>query len=190
VLVDDTTPWLRDYRGLWVWTPVIRSAASVPRPGRAMSAAARCGSPGPTRWMGRPGQGLTLAKAEQQAIAERMAVLDEQIAAAGEELDDVGDTLRGAQAGLRALRDAGLRGDPATLAELETSAGQLRLRRRALAEEREVLVRAARLGLPPGTRTRICGTGPCPTSTRSGPASGSSSSGRPFRPRSCWPDSP
>ena len=102
----------------------------------------------------------------------------------------MGDTLRGAHAGLQALQDAGLRGDPATLAELETSAGQLRLRRRALAEEREVLARAARLGLPPGTRTRTCGTGPCPTSTRSGPASGSSSCGRPSRPRSCWPDSP
>jgi len=151
VLVDDTTPWLRDYRGLWgldTGDPFGGERAPA-GPRYERSGSVRLSWSDPVGWAGLDKVSPS-AKAEQQAIAERMAALDEQIAAAGEELDHVGDTLRGAHAGLRALQGAGLRGDPATLAELETSAGQLRLRRRALAEEREVLARAARLGLPPG----------------------------------------
>ena len=151
VLVDDTTPWLRDYRGLWgldTGDPFGGERAPA-GPRYERSGSVRLSWSDPVGWAGLDKVSPS-AKAEQQAIAARMAALDEQIAAAGEELDHVGDTLRGAHAGLQALQDAGLRGDPATLAELETSAGQLRRRRRVLAEEREVLARAARLGLPLG----------------------------------------
>jgi hypothetical protein len=151
VLVDDTTPWLRDYRGLWgldTGDPFGGERAPA-GPRYERSGSVRFSWSDPVGWAGLD-KVPPSAKAEQQAIAERMAALDEQIAAAGAELGHVGDTLRGAQAGLQALRDAGLRGDPAALSELETSAGQLRRRRRALAEEREALARAARLGLPPG----------------------------------------
>ena len=79
-----------------------------------------------------------------------MAELDDQVAAVAEKLGNLGDKLRGAQAGARALRDAGMQGDPAALAELEASVGELRRRRRELADEREALERASRLGLPPG----------------------------------------
>jgi hypothetical protein len=67
----------------------------------------------------------------------------------GEELGDLGDKLRGAQAGVWALRDAGMRADLAAVTELEASVRELRLRRRVLADEREALARASRLGLPP-----------------------------------------
>jgi hypothetical protein len=151
VLVDDTTPWLRDYRGLWgldTGDPFGGERAPAgPRYERTGSV--RLSWSDPVGWAGLD-KVPPSAKAEQQAVTERMTELDEQVAAAGAELDQLGDRLRGAHAGLRALRDTGLPGDPATLDGLETSVGQLRMRRRALAEEREVLARASRLGLPPG----------------------------------------
>ena len=150
VLVDDTTPWLRDYRGLWgldTGDPFGGERAPAgPRYERTGSV--RLSWSDPVGWAGLD-KVAPSAKAEQEAVAARMTELDDQIAAAGEELDDLGDRLRGAQAGSRALRDAGMRTDPAALAGLETSAGQLRQRRRVLAAEREALARASRLGLPP-----------------------------------------
>jgi hypothetical protein len=150
VLVDDTTSWLRDYRGLWgldTGDPFGGERAPAgPRYERAGSV--RLSWSDPVGWAGLD-KVPPSAKAEQQAVTERMAELDDQIAALGEELDGLGDRLRGAQAGSRALRDAGMRADSAPLAELETSVGQLRRRRRVLAEEREALARASRLGFPP-----------------------------------------
>ena len=147
VLVDDTTPWLRDYRGLWgldTGDPFGGERAPAgPRYERTGSVRL-CWSD-PVGWAGLD-KVAPSAKAEQQAVGERMAELGDQIAAAGAELDDLGDKLRGAQAGIRALRDAGMRGDTAGL---ETSVERLRLHRQALAAEREALAHAALLGLPP-----------------------------------------
>ncbi len=151
VLVDDSTPWLRDFRGLWgldTGDPFGGERAPAgPRYERTGSV--RLSWSDPVGWAGLD-KVPPSAKAEQQAVAARTAELDEQIAAVAEKLGNVGDKLRGAQAGARALRDAGMQVDRATLAELEASVGQLRLRRRVLADEREALERASRLGLPPG----------------------------------------
>jgi hypothetical protein len=150
VLIDDTTPWLRDYRGLWgldTGDPFGGERAPAgPRYERTGSVRS-CWSD-PVGWAGLDKESPS-AKAEQQAAGERMTELDGQIAAVGEELDTLGDELRRAQAGTRALRDIGIRRDLATLADLETAVGQLRLRRRVLADEREALARASLLGLPP-----------------------------------------
>jgi len=150
VLVDDTTPWLRDYRGLWgldTGDPFGGERAPAgPRYERTGSV--RLAWSDPVGWAGLDKVSPS-AQAEQRAIGERMTELDDQIAAAGDELDDLGDQLRGAQAGIRALRDAGLRRDPAALAGLEASAEHLRLRRRGLAEEREALAQASVQGLRP-----------------------------------------
>src|SRR5271166_856811 len=150
VLVDDATPWLRDYRGLWgldTGDPFGGERAPA-GPRYERSGSVRLSWSDPVGWAGLDKVSPS-AKAEQQAVAGRMTELDDQIAAVTTELDQLGDKLRGAQAGSRALRDAGLRADLATLAKLETSVGQLRLRRRALASEREALTRASLLGLPP-----------------------------------------
>ncbi len=150
VLVDDTTPWLHDYRGLWgldTGDPFGGERAPAgPRYERDGSVRA-CWSD-PVGWTGldkEPPSG----QAGQQAIKERTAELDRQIAAVHAELDTLGDELRGAQTGIRALRDIGVRADQGALAELESAVGQLRLRRRALADERMALARAALLGLRP-----------------------------------------
>jgi hypothetical protein len=151
VLVDDTTPWLRDYRGLWgldTGDPFGGERAPAgPRYERTGSVRL-CWSD-PVGWAGLDKEPPS-AKAEQQAVEERTRDLDDQIAAAGAELDILGDELRRAQTGIRALRDVGIHRDPAALAEMETAVEQLRLRRRVLAGEREALARASLLGLPLG----------------------------------------
>jgi hypothetical protein len=149
VLVDDTTPWLRDYRGLWgldTGDPFGGERAPAGPRYERTGAVRACWSD-PVGWAGLDKESPT-PKAEQEAVEGRMTELDAQIAAAAEELAAVGDELRRVRAGTRALGDVGIRGDPAPLASLETSAEQLRLRRRALAGEREALARASVLGLP------------------------------------------
>ena len=150
VLVDDATPWLRDYRGLWgldTGDPFGGERAPAgPRYERDGSVR-HCWSD-PVGWAGldkvSPSPG-----AEQQAVKDRIAELDGQIAAAGAELDAQADQLRNAHVGFRAQRGLGIETDPASLAGLETSVEQTRLRRRALADEREALARASLCGLPP-----------------------------------------
>ncbi len=149
VLVDDTTPWLRDYRGLWgldTGDPFGGERAPAGPRYERTGAVRACWSD-PVGWAGLDKESPT-PKAEQEAVEGRMTELDAQIATAAEELAGLGDELRRVRAGTRALRDVAIRGDPATLASLETSVEQLRLRRRALADEREALARASVLGLP------------------------------------------
>jgi hypothetical protein len=149
VLVDDETPWLRDYRGLWgldTGDPFGGERAPAGPRYERTGAVRECWSD-PVGWAGLDKEAPT-PKAEQQAAEERMTELDGEIAAVATELAARGDELRRVRAGTRALRGAGIRGDPASLASLETSVGQLRLRRRALTDEREALVRASVLGLP------------------------------------------
>jgi hypothetical protein len=77
-----------------------------------------------------------------------MAEVDAELAAVTAELNERGDELRRARAGIRALSGTRAQRDRAPLAALETSLRQLRVRRQALAEEREALARAAVHGLP------------------------------------------
>ena len=131
------------------WTPVTPSAGSARRPARVTSAMGRCGSPGPTRW---DGQAWTRRHHRRRRAAgyrgpdHRAGRSSSPPSTA--ELDDRGDELRRARAGIRALSGTGVRRDPAALAALETSLRQVRVRRQALAEEREALARAAVHGLP------------------------------------------
>jgi uncharacterized membrane protein YbaN (DUF454 family) len=152
VLVDDQTPWLRDYRGLWgldTRDPFGGERAPAgPRYERGGSVRL-CWSD-PVGWAALDKEAPTLA-AERQAVQDRISELDAQLAAAAGELDARGDELRRAQAGFRALAGAGIGASPAALAALaalETSVQEARARRQALAEEREALARAASRGLP------------------------------------------
>ena len=149
VLIDDQTPWVRDYRGLWgldTGDPFGGERAPAgPRYERGGSVRL-CWSD-PVGWAGLDKEAPSPA-AERQAVEGRIAELDSELAAVTAELDDHGDELRRARAGLRALSGTGVRRDPAALAALETSLQQVRVRRQALAEERAVLARAAVHGLP------------------------------------------
>jgi hypothetical protein len=102
----------------------------------------------PVGWAGLDKEAPSPA-AEQQAVEGRITELDAQLAAVTAELDDRGDELRRVRAGIRALSGTGVRRDPGSLVALETSLNQVRLRRQALAEEREALTRAVVHGLPP-----------------------------------------
>jgi hypothetical protein len=149
VVVDDATPWLRDYRGLWgldTGDPFGGERAPAGPRYERTGAVRACWSD-PVGWAGLDKESPT-PKAEQQAVEERMTELDGQISAVADQLAARGDELRRVRAGTRALRHVGIAGDPAALASLETSAEQLRTRRRALADEREALARASVLGLP------------------------------------------
>ena len=149
VLVGDHTPWLRDYQGLWgldTGDPFGGERAPAgPRYEREGSVRL-CWSD-PVGWAGLDKEPPTPA-AQQQAIAGRIAELDAQLVATTAELDDRVGELRRARAGTRALRGTGIQPDPAALATLEASAQVVRVRRQALAEEREALTRASIHGLP------------------------------------------
>jgi hypothetical protein len=145
VLVDDETPWLRGYRGLWgldTGDPFGGERAPAGPRYERTGAVRECWSD-PVGWAGLDKEAPT-PKAEQQAAEERITELDGLIATVTEELAARGDELRRVRTGARALRGP----RPASLASLETSVGQLRLRRRALTGEREALARASVLGLP------------------------------------------
>jgi hypothetical protein len=149
VLIDDETPWLRDFRGLWgldTGDPFGGERAPAgPRYERGGSVRL-CWSD-PVGWAGLDKEAPS-PEAEQQAVEDRITELDGQLAAAAEELDARGDELRRAQAGIRALSSVRTGRSRASLAVLETSVEQARVRRRALAEEREALARASVQGLP------------------------------------------
>ena len=94
VLVDNQTPWLRDYRGLWgldTGDPFGGERA----PACVTSARGRCGCAGlhPVRWAGLDKEAPTPA-AQQQAMVGRIAELDAQLAATAAELDDQVGALR------------------------------------------------------------------------------------------------
>jgi len=149
VLIDDQTPWVADYRGLWgldTGDPFGGERAPA-GPRYERDGSVRLCWSDPVGWAGLDKEPPS-PPAEQQAVEGRIAELDAQLAAVTAELDDRGDELRRAQAGIRALSGTGVRRDPAALAALETSLQQVRVRRQALAEERAALARAAVHGLP------------------------------------------
>jgi transposase-like protein len=149
VIVDDDTPWLRDYRGLWGLDSGDpfggERAPAGPRYERGGSVRL-CWSD-PVGWAGLDKEPPCPA-AEKQAIDDRITELDAQLSAAAAELGDRGNALRRARVGLQALGSTGPGGDQAVLAALETSVQEARARRQALADEREALARAALHGLP------------------------------------------
>ncbi len=157
VLVDDETPWLRDYRGLWgldTGDPFGGERAPAgPRYERGGSVRL-CWSD-PVGWAGLDKE-VPSEAAGRQIAADRIAELDAELAAAAAEVDTRGEELRRAHAGLQALRSAGIPRDPADLATLETAVQQARARRQALAEEREILAAAAAHGVPgPGPHAHL-----------------------------------
>jgi hypothetical protein len=149
VLVDDETPWLRDYRGLWgldTGDPFGGERAPAgPRYERGGSVRL-CWSD-PVGWAGLDKEAPSEAAARQIA-GDRITELDAELTAATAEVDARGDELRRAHAGLQAMRSTGIQRDQDRLAMLETAVRQARLRRRALAEEREILAGAAARPLP------------------------------------------
>lgn len=149
VLVDDHTPWLRAYRGLWgLDTQDPFGGERAPAgPRYERDGSVRLCWSDPVGWAGLDKEPPTPA-AEQEAVKERITELGAQLAAAAAELDDRVGELRRARAGLRALSGTGNRPDPAGLAALQTSAEQVRARRRALASELEALEHASTSGLP------------------------------------------
>jgi hypothetical protein len=149
VLIDDQTPWVRDYRGLWgldTGDPFGGERAPA-GPRYERDGSVRLSWSDPVGWAGLDKEAPS-PLAEQQAVAGRIAELDAELAAVTAELDDLGDELRRTRAGIRALGGTGARRDPAGLAALETSLRQVRARRQALAQEREALARALVHGLP------------------------------------------
>ena len=149
VLIDDQTPWVRDYRGLWgldTGDPFGGERAPA-GPRYERDGSVRLSWSDPVGWAGLDKE-VPSPAAEKRAVEGRIAELDAQLGAVTAELDDRGDEVRRARAGIRALSGTGVRRDPAALAALEASLKQVRVRRQALVEEREALARAMIHGLP------------------------------------------
>jgi hypothetical protein len=144
VLVDDETPWVRDYRGLWgldTGDPFGGERAPAgPRYERGGSVRL-CWSD-PVGWAGLDKEAPSEAVARQIA-KDRITELDAEFTVATAEVDARGNELRRAHAGLQALCSAGIQRNLGELATLETAMRQARARRQALVEEREILADAA-----------------------------------------------
>lgn len=150
VLVDDHTPWLRHYRGLWgLDTRDPFGGERAPAgPRYERDGSIRLCWSGPVGWAGLDKESPNPA-AERQAVEDRISELDAQLAGAEAELDDLVSELRRAQVGIRALSGIGNRPDPASLSALQAAVRDARARRQALAEEREALDHVSDVGLPP-----------------------------------------
>ncbi|MBV9203824.1 MAG: hypothetical protein JO037_00135 [Actinobacteria bacterium] len=150
VLIDDETPWVRDYRGLWgldTGDPLGGERAPA-GPRYERSGLVRTSWSDPVAWAGLDKEPPS-AEAAQQAVKERIGELDAELSQIEGELGRRGDELRRARAGARALAGSGLRGDTAALAALDASVGQVRARHRLVTAERDALIRASVEGLPP-----------------------------------------
>jgi hypothetical protein len=144
VLADDSTPWVRDYRGLWgldTGDPFGGERAPA-GPRYERDGSVRLSWSDPVGWAGLDKEAPS-PRAEHRAIEDRIVELDAQLAVATAELDAHGDELRRARVGSRAL------GGHRDLSGLEASVEQTRARRQALLAEREALALAAVEGLPP-----------------------------------------
>ncbi|HSR86233.1 MAG TPA: hypothetical protein VLM11_18800 [Streptosporangiaceae bacterium] len=144
VLVDDETPWLRDFRGLWgldTGDPFGGERAPA-GPRYEREGAVRLSWSEPVSWAGLDKETPPSPTAEGQVIADRMAELDSQIDDAATALAAYGDELRRVRIGDRAL------GAPRNLDALEHAVQEARVRRLALTEEHAALARTASHGLP------------------------------------------
>lgn len=149
VLIDDDTPWVRDYRGLWgLDTKDPFGGERAPAgPRYERDGSVRPSWSDPVGWVGLD-KVAPSAQARAQAAEDRIAELDSQLSQVAQELGERGDQLRRAEAGARALAGCGVRGDTADRIALETEVAQIRSRRQLLAAEREALIRARAAGLP------------------------------------------
>lgn len=149
VLIDDETPWARDFRGLWgLDTRDPFGGERAPAgPRYERDGAVRASWSDPVGWANLDKEAPS-ADAWDQAVKDRISELDAQLSQAAEELAGLGDELRRARAGARALTGSGVRGDMTALTALEASVGQVRSRRQALSSERDALMRASVAGLP------------------------------------------
>lgn len=149
VLIDDDTPWVRDYRGLWgLDTEDPFGGERAPAgPRYERDGSVRLSWSDPVGWAGLDKEAPS-AQERAQAVEDRIAELDSQLRQVAQELSGRGDELRRADAGVRALVGYGIRGDTAALIALEASVAQVRSRRQLLAAEREALIRARAVGLP------------------------------------------
>ena len=149
VLVDDQTPWLHDYRGLWgldTGDPFGGERAPAgPRYERGGSVR-QCWSD-PVGWAGLDKEAPSPA-AERRAVAGRIAEISAQLATATEDVEACGDELRRTRAGIRALSSYGSQADSSALSALANSVAQARARRQALTEELDALMQASVHGLP------------------------------------------
>jgi hypothetical protein len=149
VLIDDETPWVRDYRGLWgldTGDPFGGERAPAGPRYERNGSVRTCWSD-PVAWASLDAE-TPSPQAERQAVEDRITELDAQLTAVAEELDARGDELRRARAGLRAVGSPPSHSDQTALPALQVSVEKIRLRRRTLAAEREALARASVHGLP------------------------------------------
>jgi hypothetical protein len=147
VLVDDQTPWLRDYRGLWgldTGDPFGGERAPA-GPRYERDGSVRLCWSDPVGWAGLDKETPSPA-AQQQVVEDRMAELDAQIAVAVARLGTDADELRRVRAGSRVMASPA---NLAAVAALQASVAQTRARRQELAEERDALAYASVTGLPP-----------------------------------------
>jgi hypothetical protein len=154
VLIDDETPWVRDYRGLWGLDTRDRfggeRAPAGPRYERDGSV--RTSWANPLGWAGLlkiPPDGDDVA----QPLAERISALEREISGLDATIDDGRTELRGLRAQARSLRThdyarALAESREAELAEREASVNEMIAARTALIEERRAHLATLSEGLP------------------------------------------
>jgi hypothetical protein len=142
VLAGDSTPWLRDYRGLWgldTGDPFGGERAPA-GPRYERDGSVRLCWSDPVGWAGLDKE-VPSAAGERQAVRDRIAELGAQLSTVAQDLRARGDELRRARVGGQAL------GRHRDLSALEAAIEQTRARRQTLTDEREALALAAVGGL-------------------------------------------
>jgi hypothetical protein len=103
VVIDDDTPWVRDYRGLWGTTPVIHSAGSAPAgPRYERNGSIRQARDRPVAWAGLDKVPPTPTD-EVAALQQRADQVDAELDTAQLRLADEISRLRSLHEGTRAL---------------------------------------------------------------------------------------
>ena len=155
VLIDDETPWVRDYRGLWGLDTGDRfggeRAPSGPRYER--SGLVRASWANPLGWAGL----LKVAPDEDdvaQTLAERISALEREVSELDGKIDDGRTALRGLRAEARSLEThdyarALAERRRAELAEREAALNEMIAARTSLDEERRAHVATLGEGLSP-----------------------------------------
>lgn len=155
VLIDDETPWVRDYRGLWGLDTRDRfggeRAPSGPRYERDGSVRASWANP--LGWAGL----LKVPPDEDdvaQTLAERISALEREVSELDAKIDDGRTALRGLRAQARSLRThdyarALAERRQAELAEREAALNEMIAARTTLDEERRAHIATLGEGIPP-----------------------------------------
>jgi hypothetical protein len=149
VLIDDQTPWVREYKGLWGLD------TSDPLGGERAPAGPRYERDGtvrdswfqPVAWAGLDKEASTPAEARSKMEASRARLVAE-LEQVDANLEIERDRLRGARAAEQALGRTGRR-PMRVRAELQTNVTQLRERKRELSSLIEGVDTALRAGTPP-----------------------------------------